>query len=272
MTERIAKRIAAAGVCSRRDAEKYITDGRVKVNGALITSPALNVTEDDVILIDDTPLPRKALPKLWRFYKPCGVITTQKDPQNRKTLFDILPKNLSKAHIISIGRLDLNSEGLILLTTSGELSRYAELPKTAWARCYRVRVHGTVDMEALKQLKKGITIEGVTYGAIEVDLIRQTGSNSWLYMLIREGKNREIRKVLNHFGLQVNKLIRVAYGPFELKDLKPGECQEIPHKEWRDHFKEPQSQNIKDSPKPKAKTSQPQKPRKNIDENRRRHP
>lgn len=243
--ERIAKRIAAAGVCSRRDAEKFIEAGRVSVNGTIITSPALNVTESDVILVDDTPITRSLKPRVWCFYKPVGVITSHKDPQNRQTVFDMLPATMPR--VISVGRLDLNSEGLILLTTSGELARHAELPKTAWERCYRVRVYGDVDMKALDDLKDGITIDGVSYGSIEVDLIRKTGSNAWLYILIREGKNREIRKVLNHFGLQVSRLIRVAYGPFDIGDLQPGEICEVPYKDWQPHFPAHQPQEKPDA-------------------------
>lgn len=234
MKERIAKRIAAAGVCSRRDAEKMIAEGRVRVNGIILDTPALVVGPEDVILVNDQPLAPQARPRLWAFYKPTDVITTHHDPQGRETLFDILPEKLPR--VISVGRLDLNSEGLILLSTSGAIARHAELPTTGWERCYRVRVYGDVDESALRSLKDGITIDGIEYGRIDADVTRQMGANTWLYMVLREGKNREIRRILQHLGLHVNRLIRMTYGPFSVGDLQPGEIKEIPYKEFSPHF------------------------------------
>lgn len=232
--ERIAKRIAQAGVCSRRDAEKLILAGRVTVDGVVIESPALNVDENNHICIDGRPLAQKALPRLWGYYKPVGVITTHKDPQGRPTVFSSLSKSMPR--VISIGRLDLNSEGLLLLTTDSSLSRYAELPSTRWPRYYRVRVYGELDLKALANLKNGIAIEGIHYGQIDVEVDRQVGRNSWLYVTLYEGKNREIRQVMRYLGLQVNKLIRVAYGPFQLQSEQVGELWEIPYNNFAEHF------------------------------------
>jgi 23S rRNA pseudouridine2605 synthase len=232
--ERIAKRIAHAGLCSRREAERWIQEGRVQVNGKTIETPAVVVTPDQQILVDGKPLPSMAPSRLWGYYKPTGIMTTHRDPQNRPTVFQQLPKSMPR--VISIGRLDLNSEGLLLLTTDSSMARYAELPRTKWRRCYKVRVYGDVDIQALEALKKGITIEDIRYDRIDVDIIRQTGRNSWLFMTLLEGKNREIRRVLQHFGLQVNRLIRVAYGPFSLDTHQPGDLWEISPQEFKEHF------------------------------------
>ncbi len=223
--ERIAKAIAASGLCSRRDAEKWIAEGRVKVDGKLLTTPAFLVTDKNEILIDGKKLVKSDKIRLWRYHKPAGLIVTQKDPKNRPTVFASLPPALQRS--LSVGRLDLNSEGLLLLTNSGDLARYMELPATGLQRFYRVRVHGAIPKTMAEQLKKGITVEGVRYAPVEMDIDKQGASNSWLYMRLTEGKNREIRKILSHFGLQVNRLIRVGYGPFEIGSLKLGQAEEI---------------------------------------------
>lgn len=229
--ERIAKVIARAGLASRRQAEALITAGRVSVNGAVISSPALNVTTRDRIVVDGQPLPRAARTRLFRYHKPRGLVTTHADPEGRPTIFRALPKRLPR--VISVGRLDINSEGLLLLTNDGGLARALELPSTGWLRSYRVRALGRVTQEALDGLKRGITVAGIHYGPIEATLDREQGANVWLTLGLREGKNREVRKVLEQLGLQVNRLIRVAYGPFELGDLGDGDVQEVETEELR---------------------------------------
>lgn len=226
---KIAKWIAQSGLCSRREAERWIEAGRVRVDGQVMTNPALVLETPDGILVDLRPLPKKSRIKLWLYYKPIGLLCTHKDPQGRPTIFDALAFG---KHVISVGRLDLNSEGLLLLTNDGALARTFELPKTGMVRTYRVRVHGKIDVKALESLRQGITIEGVRYGSIDVEVDRMGGANTWLYVKLTEGKNREIRKVMNHLDLQVNRLIRVSYGPFVLGNLKPGETKEIPLSEF----------------------------------------
>ena len=223
--DRIAKVMARAGLCSRRDAEALIAAGRVSVNGATIASPAVNVTARDRITVDGKPLPRRERTRLFRYCKPVGLVSTNADPQGRPTLFDALPDNLPR--LISVGRLDISSEGLLLLTNDGGLARVLELPETGWLRRYRVRAHGHVRQADLDQLRGGVTIEGIHYGPIEATLEREQGTNAWLSFAIREGKNREVRNVLAHLGLQVNRLIRVAFGPFELGDLAEGAVAEV---------------------------------------------
>jgi 23S rRNA pseudouridine2605 synthase len=222
---RIAKVMARAGLCSRRDAEVLIAAGRVAVNGATITSPAVNVTARDRIAIDGKPLPRRERTRLFRYYKPVGLVSTNTDPQGRPTLFDALPDDLPR--LISVGRLDIGSEGLLLLTNDGALARMLELPETGWLRRYRVRAHGRVRQADLDQLRGGVTIDAIHYGPIEATLDREQGTNVWLGFAIREGKNREVRNVLAHLGLQVNRLIRVAFGPFDLGDLAEGAVEEV---------------------------------------------
>jgi 23S rRNA pseudouridine2605 synthase len=223
--ERIAKVMARAGLASRREAEAWIAQGRVTVNGSVISSPALNVTASDRIAIDGTPMPRRERTRLFLYHKPRGLVTTHSDPEGRPTIFGALPKNLPR--LISVGRLDINTEGLLLLTNDGGLARVLELPATAWLRRYRVRANGRVDQEALEGLRNGVTIEGVRYGPIEATLERSQGANSWLMFAIREGKNREVKKVLESLGLRVNRLIRVAFGPFMLGDLDEGMTKEV---------------------------------------------
>lgn len=223
--ERIAKVMARAGLASRREAEAWIAAGRVSVNGAVISSPALNVTARDTIAVDGVPMRSRERTRLFLHNKPTGLVTTHHDPQGRSTIFGALPKHLPR--VISVGRLDINTEGLLLLTNDGELARALELPATAWLRRYRVRAYGRVTQERLDALRKGTTIDGIHYGSIEATLEREQGSNIWLSFAIREGKNREVRNVLRSLDLQVNRLIRVAFGPFELGGLKEGAVEEI---------------------------------------------
>lgn len=222
--QRIAKYIAHSGHCSRRDAEQLIFEGRVKVNGQVVTNPATLIT-DHSIKIDDKLINKIPETKLWLMHKPKGIITTHKDPQNRKTVFDLLPQNFSK--VISVGRLDFNTEGLLLLTNNGDLARYIELPKTKWIRTYRARVFGKVDQTKLDKLQHGITVDGIRYQAIKAKIEVERGSNSWLVISLSEGKNREIRKVMEKLGLQVNRLIRISFGPFSLGEIKPGQVVEV---------------------------------------------
>jgi 23S rRNA pseudouridine2605 synthase len=232
--ERVAKVIARAGLASRREAETWIAAGRVAVNGAVIRSPAINVTAHDGIAVDGKALPRRERTRLFLFHKARGVLTSHGDPRGRPTLFDILPKNLPR--LISVGRLDLNSEGLLLLTNDGGLARVLELPATGWLRRYRVRAHGRIAQNKLDRLGEGITIDGIHYGPVVATVDRVQGSNVWLTFAIREGKNREVRKVLGHLGLAVNRLIRVSFGPFQLGDLAPGEIAEVKTRMLRDQL------------------------------------
>src|ERR1700690_3765832 len=232
--ERIAKVMARAGLASRREAEVWIAAGRVAVNGAVISSPALNVTPADRIAVDGQPLPVAERTRLFRYHKPRGLVTTNSDPEGRPTIFAALPKALPR--LISIGRLDINTEGLLLLTNDGGLARVLELPATGWLRRYRVRAHGKVTQPALDSLKDGVAIDGVMYGAVEAVLDRVQGSNLWLTLGLREGKNREIKKLLAHLDLDTNRLIRVSYGPFQIGDLIPGEVREIRGRVLRDQL------------------------------------
>jgi len=226
--ERIAKRLARLGLCSRRDAERWIAQGRVAVDGTVLTSPALNVSDAAVITVDGRQVGTPDRASLWRYHKPRGLITTHRDPEGRPTVFAALPPDMPR--VISVGRLDLNSEGLLLLTNDGALARHLELPATGWKRRYRVRVHGTVDETGLAALAKGITVDGIAYGLIEAALERRQGSNAWLTMTLREGRNREIRRVLAALGLDVTRLIRVSYGPFQLGTLAQGAVEAVPAK------------------------------------------
>ena len=223
--ERIAKIIARAGLASRRESEKLILDGRVKVNGKTINSPALNLTKNDVIEVDGKLLLPPEQTRLWIYNKPVGLVSTSKDEKNRPTIFDNLPKELPR--VVSIGRLDLNSEGLLLLTNDGELKRRLELPSTGWLRRYRVRVNGKLKDSMLEPLRHGIFVEGTHFKPMDVSFDRQTGANAWLSIGLREGKNREIRKALGFVGLSVNRLLRISFGDFELGTLKKGEVQEV---------------------------------------------
>jgi 23S rRNA pseudouridine2605 synthase len=224
--ERIAKRLARAGLCSRRDAERWIAQGRVKVDGEVLTTPAFVVTDKSRIEVDDKPLPEADRARLWRYHKPPGELVTARDPRGRRTIFESLPKGMPR--VVTVGRLDFNSEGLLLLTNDGGLARRLELPANGWTRRYRARVHGEVDTSRLAALSKGVTVEGVHYGPIQASLERQQRSNAWLSIALGEGKNREVRKVLAHLELPVVRLIRVAFGPFYLGELERGETAEVP--------------------------------------------
>ena len=229
--ERLAKRMAGAGLCSRRVAETWIAAGRVQVNGKTITTPACVVTEADDIRVDGLPLPRQTeKPRLFMFYKPKGVLCTASDPQGRRTVFDLLPPTLPR--LVLVGRLDLNSEGLLLLTTHGGLAEQLMHPRTGLARTYRVRFKGQMRPAYIKRMTEGMTVEGVTYRPMQVQMddVRD-GANQWATITIHEGKNREIRKVMGAFDLPVNRLLRVAYGPFMLADLKPGQIREVTGKQ-----------------------------------------
>jgi 23S rRNA pseudouridine2605 synthase len=223
--ERIAKAMARAGLCSRREAETWIAAGRVAVNGAVIATPALNVTSADHITIDEKPLPQRERTRLFLYHKPRGLVTTHADPQGRPTVFAALPKHLPR--LMSVGRLDANTEGLLLLTNDGGLARALELPATGWLRRYRVRAHGRVQADQLAALRSGIVIDGVRYGSIEAKLDRLQGANVWLTFAMREGKNREVKNVLGHLGLSVNRLIRISFGPFQLGELDEGTVEEV---------------------------------------------
>ena len=223
--DRIAKVLARAGVCSRREAERWIADGRVSVDNVVLTTPAFLVTEKSLIVVDGKPIRDTEPTRVWRYHKPIGLLTTHNDPQGRQTVFDTLPPALGR--VISVGRLDYNSEGLLLLTNDGGLARKLEMPSTAWTRRYRVRVHGRPTEEELAKLARGITIDGVRYGSIEAALDRQQGSNAWVTLALNEGKNREIRKVMEYLGWPVTRLIRVAYGPFQLGNLEEGRVEEV---------------------------------------------
>jgi 23S rRNA pseudouridine2605 synthase len=234
--ERIAKRLARAGISSRRDAEEMIAAGRVRVNGKILASPAVNVGPGDIIHVDNELIPAIERTRLFLFHKPGGLVTTNRDPEGRRTVFDVLPEGLPR--LVTIGRLDINTEGLLLLTNDGGLARVLELPATGWLRRYRVRVHGRVDEKALAGLKDGIAVDGVFYGAIEATLDREQGSNAWLTIGLREGKNREVKNVLGALGLDVSRLIRISYGPFQLGDLAEGAVQELKGKALRDQLGE----------------------------------
>lgn len=228
MAERLAKFMARSGVCSRRDAEELIKQKRVTINGEIIDTPAFKVEGSEKILLDGEKLPEIEQTRLWLYHKPAGLLTTHKDTEARATVFDHLPAGLPR--VISVGRLDLNSEGLLLLTNNGELSRKLELPENGWSRRYKVRVHGFVNKNKLADLAKGATVDGINYGPVKAELESQNGTNSWLIVTLNEGKNREVRKLMKSIGLEVARLIRLSYGPFQLGNLKKGEVREVPQK------------------------------------------
>ncbi len=232
--ERIAKVLARAGVASRREAEAIIAAGRVQVNGRRIDTPALNVTPKDRILVDGQPLAPPEPPRLWLYHKPLGLVTSARDEKGRATVFDRLPEGMPR--VMPVGRLDINSEGLLLLTNDGELKRRLELPSTGWLRTYRVRVNGKPDEARLAPLRDGITVEGERFQSMQVALDRQQGANAWLTVGIREGKNREVRRAMEAVGLIVNRLIRTGYGPFKLGDLAPGAVEELRPRVLRDQL------------------------------------
>lgn len=220
--------MARAGVCSRRDAEKLIAEGRVKLNGKVLDTPAVKVTTGDKILVDERPVAAAEATRVWRYHKPAGLVTTHRDPAGRPTVFQHLPASLPR--VISVGRLDLTSEGLLLLTNDGALARRLELPANGWRRRYRARAFGRVTQDELDQLRDGIAVDGVRYGSIDAKLDRGQGANAWITLTLTEGKNREVRRVLEALGLKVNRLIRVSYGPFQLGALEPGAVEEIPRR------------------------------------------
>ncbi len=232
--ERIAKWLARAGVASRRDAERMIAEGRVKLGGKVVETPATFITPGDRVTVDGKPVAPPERTRLFRYHKPDGLVTTHRDPEGRPTVFEKLPPGLPR--LVSVGRLDLTSEGLLLLTNDGALARRLELPSNGWLRRYRVRVHGRVDEKALAALSRGVTIEGVQYGPIEAGLDARQGTNAWLTVSLREGKNREIRRVMAHLGLEVTRLIRTAYGPFQLGALPRGAVEEVNAKVLRDQL------------------------------------
>ncbi|WP_417489240.1 pseudouridine synthase [Maricaulis sp.] len=238
--ERIAKYLARAGVASRREIERMIEGGRVKVDGKTLDTPAFKVTGQEVIIVDGITVETPEATRLWLYHKPAGLVTTHSDPEGRETVFDKIPKEIGR--VISIGRLDLTSEGLLLLTNDGALARALELPSTGWTRRYRARAFGTIDNAAIAKLQAGITVEGIKYGPMEVDVERETGSNIWLTIGIKEGKNREVRRALDAVGLRVNRLIRIAYGPFQLGTIDRGEVKSIASRILKDqcgHLMEP---------------------------------
>jgi 23S rRNA pseudouridine2605 synthase len=232
--DRIAKVIARAGICSRRDAEKLIAEGRVKLDGEIVKTPGIRVGANQVVAVDDKPLDEPEGSRLWRYNKPPGLVTTHKDPQGRATVFQNLPKTLPR--VVSVGRLDVNSEGLLLLTNDGALARRLELPAAGWNRKYRVRLFGKVTQNELEKLAEGTIIDGVKYGPIIADLERTKGMYSWASVMLKEGKNREVKRVMENMGLKVARLIRVQFGPFHLGQLDEGAAEEIPAKVWREQL------------------------------------
>ena len=233
-SQRVAKVMARAGVESRRGAERMIVEGRVAVNGQVISSPAFNVSDRDRISVDGRPIPRREPPRLWRHHKPVGLVTSARDEKGRSTVFDRLPPHMPR--VMPVGRLDLNSEGLLLLTNDGGLKRWLEHPSTGWMRKYRVRAFGEPDETRLKGLSSGMTVDGVRFGPIDVEIDSRKGGNSWLTVGLRQGRNREIRRALDSVGLKVNRLIRISFGPFRLGDLQPGEVQEVRRRVLRDQI------------------------------------
>ena len=232
--DRIAKVLARAGVASRRDAEKMILAGRIAVNGKIIDRAALNITDADKVTVDGKPMPPPEPPRLWLYHKPIGLVTTTRDEQGRATIYDKLPPELPR--MVTVGRLDINSEGLLLLTNDGGVKRQMELPSTGWLRKYRVRVNGRPTDLQLEPLRQGITVDGERFQPMTVIIDRQQGANAWLTVSLREGKNREIRRALQDIGLSVNRLIRISYGPFQLNTLKAGAVEEIRRKVLRDQL------------------------------------
>jgi 23S rRNA pseudouridine2605 synthase len=229
--ERIAKIIARSGLCSRRDAERLIAEGRVAWNGEKIASPAVNISPDALITVDGKPIPNAAPPKLWRYHKPAGLVTTHRDPQGRPTVFEKLPARLPR--VVSVGRLDINSEGLLLLTNDGAFARQLELPAAGWERKYRARLFGRIAQADLDRLALGTTLDGVRYGPVIADLERARGAYAWASVSLKEGKNREVKRLMESLGCKVARLIRVQFGPFHLGQLEPGLTEEIPPRVWR---------------------------------------
>ena len=256
--ERIAKAIARAGLCSRRDAERLIAEGRVLLDGEIVTSPARNVTEHNVIQVDGKPLKEREPARLWRYHKPAGLVTTHKDEKGRPTVFAGLPPSLGR--VVSVGRLDFNSEGLLLLTNDGEIARRLEVPSAGWVRKYRVRLFGKVTQADLDALATGVTIQGIAYGPIIADLERSKGVYSWATVSLKEGKNREVKRVMESLGLKVARLIRVSYGPFQLGHLAEAQVEEIPARIWREQLgigRKKRGPEVHDAPWKPAKAARP---------------
>ena len=263
--DRIAKVLARAGIASRRDAEKMILAGRIAVNGARIDRAALNVTTADKITVDGKSLTPAEPPRLWLYHKSVGLVTTTRDEQGRATIYDKLPPDLPR--VMTVGRLDINSEGLLMLTNDGGVKRQMELPSTGWLRKYRVRVNGRPSDTQLEPLRRGLTVDRETFQSMTVTIDRQQGANAWLTVSLREGKNREIRRALQDVGLAVNRLIRISYGPFQLANLKTGEVEEIRRKVVRDQLgleAEPQEQATKAAKTPRRKPPQSRRKRDQI--------
>ncbi len=252
--ERIAKVLARAGVCSRRDGEKLVAEGRVRVNGRVVATPAEKVLPGDLITVDEATVAKPEATRLWRYHKPPGLVTTHKDPEERPTVFANLPAGMPR--VVSVGRLDFNSEGLILLTNDGALSRHLELPSTQWTRRYRVRLFGNVTQADLDRLAKGVTIDGVSYGPVEAQLERAKGSYAWAMITLREGKNREIKRLMEWLGFRVARLIRISYGPFQLGQLEAGEVEEVPGKVLREQLGLGGKPQPRPQPKSQAKAKQ----------------
>lgn len=232
--ERIAKVMARAGLCSRRDAEAWIAAGRVKVNGEILKTPACTVGSEDEVIVDGQPLPQAEATRLFLYHKPAGLVTTARDEKKRPTVYDRMPHGLPR--VVTVGRLDINTEGLLLLTNDGELARWLELPATGWKRQYRVRAHGRITQDKLDTLKKGITVKGVRYAPADAQLEKEQGTNVWLTIILTEGKNREVRNLMEALGLQVNRLIRTSYGPFKLDGVPKGAAVEVKKKPMKDHL------------------------------------
>ena len=250
--DRIAKVLSRAGIASRRDAEKMIAEGRVRVNGKVLETPAVKVTAADKILVDDKPVGTPDAPRLWLYHKPTGLVTTDKDEKGRTTIYDKLPEEMPR--VMSVGRLDLNSEGLLILTNDGGVKRQLELPATGWLRRYRVRINGSVSEAKLDVLRKGITVEGTRYMPMDVTFDRQQGANAWLTIAIREGKNREIRRTMDALGVKVNRLIRVSYGPFQIGNLEAGQVEEVKQRVVKDQL------GLEKRPTPKRRRKGPSPP------------
>ena len=260
--QRVAKLIARAGVCSRREAERLIEQRRVAVDDQTLTTPAVTVDDPQRITIDGERLPQPEPTRIFRFHKPSGVVTTERDPEGRRTIYDVLPEGLPR--LMPVGRLDLTSEGLLLLTNDGALKRRLELPDTGWIRRYRVRVFGEPDPDQLASLQQGVTVDGVRYGAIDAQVDTKSGANTWITVSLKEGRNREVRRVMEHLGYRVNRLLRVAYGPFQLGSMKRGEVKEVPPKVLAEQLglDQPAQKVGTAKAKPPKNARKPDKPRK----------
>jgi 23S rRNA pseudouridine2605 synthase len=254
--DRIAKVLSRAGIASRRTSERMIEEGRVSVNGKTIISPALNITADDKVVVDGKRVGAPDPARIWLYHKPAGLVTSERDEKDRDTVFEALPEDMPR--VMSIGRLDINSEGLLLLTNDGEVKRKLELPSTGWLRRYRVRINGSVSEARLDELRAGITVDGIRYLPMVVTFDRQQGANAWLTVSIREGKNREIRRTMEAIGVVVNRLIRVSYGPFQLGDLKQGSVEEVKNRVVRDQL------GLGSAPAPTVKRKVVNRPKRNA--------